>query len=111
MKVRYIKKGEYQGSEMTVGKEYEVLGIEADYYRIIDNSKNPFLYNPTQFVITDSTKPDFWISEFEEDEEQYCYPKEWAALGFFEDYHDRKQEAVSKFWSDCKRLYDINKSA
>ena len=52
MRVRYIRKGEYQGSEMTIGNEYEVIGIEADYYRNISDSKEPCLYHPNQFEIT-----------------------------------------------------------
>ncbi len=75
MKVQYLRKGEYQGSKMTIGKTYEVIGIEADYYRIVNDSYMPCLYNPNQFEIVDSSRPDFWISVFEEEDEEYSYPK------------------------------------
>ena len=109
--VKYLRKGEYQGSEMTIGKTYEVIGIEGDYYRIVDDSYMPYLYNPNQFEIVDSSRPDFWISGFEEEDEEYSYPKDWGVPGFFEDFHDGVEEVVSKFWSDCEFLYGISKIA
>jgi hypothetical protein len=49
MKARYLRKGEYQGPDMSIGKLYEVLGIEADFFRIIDDLNRPYLYDPNQF--------------------------------------------------------------
>ena len=88
MKVLYKERGEYDGPDMEVGKIYEVIGIEADNYRIIDDRNMPYLYDPNQFEVVSSEKPSFWVTEFGEDGEQYSYPKEWIRPGFFEDFHD-----------------------
>ncbi|MEJ1356937.1 MAG: hypothetical protein RPU52_08105 [Candidatus Sedimenticola sp. (ex Thyasira tokunagai)] len=67
MKARYIKIGEYKGPHMTIGQVYEVIGIEANDYRIINNEKQPYLYNPEQFEIVDPNKPLFWVTEIKQD--------------------------------------------
>ena len=110
MKVRYVRKGEYQGLRMTIGKTYEVIGIEADSYRIIDDEFDPCLYKPSQFEILDSSEPDFWVSEIGEDKERYAYPFSWNKVSFFEDYHDGVQVVINQFWNDCGRLYGITKN-
>ncbi len=46
MKVRYI--GESDVS-LTNGKIYDVLSIESDWYRIIDNTEDDYLFNPEEF--------------------------------------------------------------
>ena len=92
---------------MTAGKEYTVIGIEADTYRIINDLNDPCLYEPLQCEIVDPTEPNFWVSELGEDGERYAYPLAWNRVGFFEDYHDRIQSVVDQFWQDCKRLYGI----
>lgn len=35
------------------GQIYEVLGIEADFYRILNNDNEQCLYNPKDFEIID----------------------------------------------------------
>jgi len=106
----YIKKGEYQGSEMTIGNVYEVIGVEADYYRIIDDNNEPFLYSPLQFKIIDPKQPDFWVTEKGEDGESYSYPFSWLKEGYFEDFHDNNKSVIKHFWSECERLYEITKN-
>ena len=33
-------------SSLTLGREYLVIGIESDWYRIIDDNDDPCLYEP-----------------------------------------------------------------
>jgi hypothetical protein len=47
----------------------------------------------------------FWICETGEDNEKYCYPKEWNEPGFFEDFFDDNPEAIKRFWNLYNRLY------
>jgi len=108
MKVRYKKIGEYQGPEMTIGKDYDVLGIEGNYYRVIDDSGKPYLYDPEQFEVLDNSEPKCWCTEYI-DGDRYSYPKKWNQRGFFEDYHDGVQDVIDQFWHDCKELYGIDK--
>jgi len=90
---------------MSVGKVYLVIGIEADSYRIVNDAQMPYLYNPNQFEVIDSQRPNFWITEYGEDQEEYSYPSSWNAPGFFEEFHDGNKEVVCQFWSDCEALY------
>lgn len=48
MIVKYIGETDYS---MTNGKEYEVLEIEEEYYRIVDNSGEDYLFAPEDFEI------------------------------------------------------------
>lgn len=49
MKVRYL--GETDFLVLTNGKIYTVLSIEKDWYRIIDDSGEDYLYSPELFEI------------------------------------------------------------
>ena len=110
MKVKFKSHLEDHEHNMTIGEIYEVIGIEADNYRIVCNKSEPYLYEPTQFEIIDDTKPSFWVSEYGEDGELYAYPFAWFNNYFFEDYFDNVNGKVEAFWKDCKRLYGINKN-
>lgn len=74
---------------LTVGQEYEVLGIEGDFLRLLTDAGEPVLFDPACFEVTDPAEPKFWVSTIGEEGERYAYPIEWAVPGFFEDWHDR----------------------
>ncbi|GAB6043475.1 hypothetical protein JCM17961_41530 [Endothiovibrio diazotrophicus] len=74
MKVQYLRNGEYQGPDITIGKVYLVIDIEADSYRIINDSQMPYLYDPPQFEIVEYDRPSFWVTEYGEEQEEYSYP-------------------------------------
>jgi hypothetical protein len=96
---------------LVLGRAYEVIGVEADSYRILTDSdhprfpNDPCLYEPEIFRVIDESEPDFWISEIGEDGERYAYPKEWIGACFFEDYHDRVPGIRKRFRDDLQRLY------
>jgi hypothetical protein len=95
---------------LTVGRVYEVLGIEADDYRLLsddgtDCPNDPLLYPANCFRVVEASEPTFWVSAFGGDGERYAYPQEWSGPGFFEDYHDRLQAVREQFWGDLRRLY------
>ena len=75
-------------ASLTAGQKYTVLGIEADSYRILNDQSEPCLYDPTVFLVIDSSEPDFWVSNSGDDGERYAYPPEWNHAGYFEDWHD-----------------------
>lgn len=95
---------------MTVGKEYEVIGIEADSYRVIADDWQPYLYEPEEFEVVDSSIPEFWVKNLGDEGELYAYPMVWFYGCFFERFFDREPGVEEKFWSECKRLYGIEKS-
>lgn len=103
MKVLYISDSTDQG--LSFQNEYEVIGLEAGWYRIINDENLPYLYEPKNFHLIDESKPSFWISRLGEDGELYSYPESWLREGFFEDFHDGVQEAVDKFWSEYSKLF------
>ena len=47
MKVKYL--GESDPLELIKGKTYEVVSIEKDWYRIIDETGDDYLYPPQAF--------------------------------------------------------------
>ncbi len=95
---------------MTIGQVYEVIGIEANNYRLINDAHMPYLYNPNQFKMIESERPDFWVTEYGEEREEYSYPSSWSAPGFFEDFHDGKNEVINQFWTEHEALYGIRNS-
>lgn len=93
-----LKKKNPKYRELTLGQPYVVIGIEADYYRILNNAGEPVLYPPELFSIVDAHEPADWITEFGEEGERYAYPPALNKAGFFEDFFDRKPKAVTTFW-------------
>ena len=91
-------------SSLSLGKAYDVIGIEADDYRIVDDKGEPLLFDPTCFDLTDRSEPSFWVSVIEDDA-QYAYPAEWMRPGFFEDYFDYNEAVREEFWSQYHRYY------
>lgn len=49
MKVRYIKESSYL--VLTHGKIYDVQSVEKGWYRIVDDSREDYLYPPEAFEI------------------------------------------------------------
>ncbi|MDZ7621356.1 MAG: hypothetical protein U5O69_02605 [Candidatus Competibacteraceae bacterium] len=85
-------------TDLSEGQPYFVIGIEADDYRILNDTGQPYLYPSELFQIVDSHYPSDWVTEFGEDGEQYAYPAPLNEAGFFEDFFDRQQKQISIFW-------------
>lgn len=51
MKVKY--KGKSSVS-LTNGKEYEVIGVEKGWYRIVDDTDDDYLFAPDEFEIIEA---------------------------------------------------------
>lgn len=83
-------------SDLTVGGVYEVIGIEAGSYRILDDTGRPYLFVPGMFHIVDASRPSHWISSWE-DGVEYAYAPELNVPGFFEDYFAHNPEALKAF--------------
>ena len=60
--------------------EYRVIGIEADYYRIMNDDGQPYLYPPELFVVVDAEIPADWETRHGEDGEQVLLSeRDWRA--------------------------------
>ena len=92
-------------TSIEINKEYEVIGIESDDYRIIDNKNEPILFDHKCFTVVDPMKPKFWLCKTGSENEEYCYPEEWSNPGFFEDYFNRNESVIEKFWEIYNSLY------
>ncbi len=84
--------------DLTEDQPYFVIGIEADDYRILNDHGRPYLYPAHLFEMVDPQEPSIWVTEYGEDGERYSYPPELNEAGFFEDYFDGKDDALSRFW-------------
>ncbi len=84
--------------DLTPGKPYAVIGIEADDYRLINDRGQPFLYPADVFELVDASRPSHWIVERGEEGEEYAYPEPLNRNGFFEDFFDGNPQAVGQFW-------------
>ena len=100
--MKVVLKPNKQENYLTSGKEYFVIGIEADYYRIVDDAQEPVLFSQKFFDIVDSQRPKEWIIIFGEHNVEYAYPKEMNAPGFFEDYFDDNPATRLLFWNYIK---------
>ena len=56
------------------------------------------VYPRESFEVVDPREPEDWVTEFGEDRERYAYPPALNPRGFFEDFFDAKEEAVTTFW-------------
>ncbi len=101
MKVR-LKDGEGH-QYLSSGREYYVIGIEADDFRILDDFGQPALYAPEIFEVIDAGLPGDWRVEVGGDGERYAYPEELNRIGFFEDFFDRDPDTVRVFWQVMNR--------
>ena len=73
---------------LTLGRPYEVLGIECDGYRLLNDCGEPCLFEPECFEVTDPHEPAVWISELGDERERYAYPFGWGVPCSFEAWHD-----------------------
>jgi len=113
MKVSPTKISDSEGHILSLSIDciYEVLGIEADTYRILSDpdskphGNDPVLYDLDCFKVIDPQEPDFWVCRYGEDGQRYCYPPEWNEVGFFEDYHNGASEVRERFWNMLREYY------
>ena len=99
MRVRFVTREAADGSyyaSLTPGGEYEVIGIEADDLRLVNDCGEPVLYDPACFQVTDASEPPDWVS-FVDEGVRYAYPPGWDQPGFFEDWHDGVAEVRRQF--------------
>ena len=52
MKIEYL--GETDFLVLTHGKQYDVISVEKDWYRVVDDSGDDYLYPPKLFRLVDT---------------------------------------------------------
>ena len=93
-----LRRRDRRYQDLSAQRPYVVIGIEADYFRILNDQGRPFLYPARLFRIVDRREPDTWISEVGDEGERYAYPPPLNSVGFFEDFFDGHKRAVRTFW-------------
>jgi len=99
------EKDEFIHMFITPLKDYPVIEIGADSYRVIDDSACPYLYPKYLFTIVDPVVPNDWIKEEDQDGEYWIGPFELSRSGFYEDYFDQNAEAITLFKKVYSRYY------
>lgn len=96
-------------ASLTVDATYEVIGIEADDLRLINDRGDPVLFDPEMFEIVDPGRPADWVSSRGDEGEEYAGPEAFDARGFWEDFHDHvpaARAAFSRYLNDHLRTTD-----
>ncbi|WAS93477.1 hypothetical protein [Nannocystis punicea] len=89
---------------LTLGRSYEVLAWTGDWYCLLDDDDEPYLYVAGCFEVIDPSEPDFWVEEWFYGE-RYASPPEWAKRGFWEHFDDDDPAAGRAFWTTLRRRY------
>jgi hypothetical protein len=111
MKIRCLRNtSDGIAHEFTPGAAYEVIGIEAGDFRVIDDSGAPILAPPSLFEVADPARPAQWKS-WHQDGAEYAYAPELARPGFFEDFHEREPSAVREFHRYINRHLRLSSAA
>jgi hypothetical protein len=105
MKVKLRK--EIKKHNLCQNTVYEVIGIEANDFRIVDNENKPYLYRPLLFKIINKNEPDFWITEYGDEGERYSYPIKINKPGFFENLFNDDIRAKQTFENVLKSYYPV----
>jgi hypothetical protein len=79
---------------LTSEKEYDVIGLSHDSFRILNDHLQPYLYSRDDFEIVDHTIPRDWVWIRGDAEEFYANPPELSGSGFYEDYFDGNAAAT-----------------
>ncbi len=78
-------------------KVYDVIGLDDENFRVIDEKGEPILYPKYLFVVIDDFVPSRWIKREYSDGEYFIDPPELSKRGFYEDYFDHKEYAIKLF--------------
>jgi hypothetical protein len=84
---------EFDNQNLEPNKIYDVIGVSADDYRVINERGEPILYPHYLFEVIDSSIPESWAKKYFDPDEFYIDPVELSKPGFYEDYFDGKPEA------------------
>lgn len=91
---------------LTPGKEYVVIGLDHDHYRVINDIEEPCLFPRKGFQIVDDSIPEDWIWTRYSNDEYYADPPGLHERGFYEAFFDGKPEAMKRF-SEVMRGYTV----
>lgn len=89
---------------LTPKKDYIVVGMDDEYYRVLSDFSEPVLCEKSMFDVVDSAVPADWIWQRISDDEYYADPPGLNAPGFYEAFFDRKDYAINQFNAYLKSI-------
>jgi hypothetical protein len=96
-----------ENEDISVGHIYHVIGIEGEFYRIVNDANEPTLYPKTLFHVIDPHIPEDWVKT-EYDGEIFIEPPETCKPGFYEDYFDGHQDRLDNYEKMLKKIVSQN---
>ena len=85
------------------GKEYVVLGLDDQYFRVLNNEEEPVLFPRSAFIVLDDHVPEDWVWRRYSDGQFLANPPEMASRGFYDAFFDRKKWALTALAGYLKR--------
>jgi hypothetical protein len=82
---------------LTPGREYVVIGVDHESYRVVDDKGEPILFPKEGFRVVDDAIPQDWVWDRQGDDEYYGGPAALQIPGFYEDFFEGQREAVEQF--------------
>jgi hypothetical protein len=111
MKIKCLKtRSGGTSHELTRGAVYEVIGIEAGWYRVLNDAGAPVLYPTELFRVIERSRPEHWVTKRREGLE-YAYAPELGRAGFFEDFFEGDLRAVREFHRYINRHLQLTEAA
>ncbi len=96
MKIR-LKSNVKAPAHLTHRLIYQVLCVEDDMFRLLDDGGEPSLFECHLFEIVDESIPSDWVTQILSCDEKYSGPPRFLKAGYFEDVFDDVEEAVEYF--------------
>lgn len=83
------------------GKEYPVIEISEEDYRVVDEEGEPILYPKSYFHPLEIPPIEGWLFHYYEGGDYNYYPPEFAGRCLFERFFDRDPDAIRVFREFC----------
>ncbi len=82
---------------LTPGIVYDVVSIENEFLRVVDDFGEPILYPDILFDVVDSSVCPDWVTQTCSDGQRFVGPEIFLEPGFFEHYFDKDALAIKVF--------------
>lgn len=89
---------------LTKGREYFVVGLDNEHYRIVNDANEPILYPKECFIANEREVPKDWVKRDYPDGEYHIDPPECAYPGFYEEFFDGNNQIRQQFKDVLMRI-------
>lgn len=82
---------------LKVDSIYSVIGIDDEFFRVIDENGDPALYPKELFTVIDPTIPDTWCKRYSKYGGYYIDPPEFSGNEFYDDFFEGVENSIMSF--------------